>query len=83
MFNTKVMFADYLNSLLDTAYEQSNGDTHDKVWNELYDFIFSKNVSKMIFSIYDDFNYHDTDTTYYADVVSFIRQFDDYAKQNY
>ena len=82
MFNDKIILANYLNDLWKTTYQQSKGDVNNSVWNELYDIVFSENISMMIFNTYHDFNYYDTDTTYYEDVTAFIQAFDDYAKRS-
>ena len=49
-------------------------------WEDLYDIIFSKKVSKRIYKILPNFSWYDPDTTYQEDVVAFITQFKEYFK---
>lgn len=47
-------------------------------WEDLYDIVFSKKVSKQICEILPNFTWYDPDTTYQEDVVAFITQFKEY-----
>ena len=47
-------------------------------WEDLYDIVFSKKVSKRIYKILPNFRWYDPDTTYQEDVVAFISQFKEY-----
>ena len=49
-------------------------------WEDLYDIVFSKKVSKRIYKILPNFTWYDPDTTYQEDVVAFITQFKEYFK---
>lgn len=49
-------------------------------WEDLYDIVFSKKVSKQIYKILPNFTWYDPDTTYQEDVVAFITQFKEYFK---
>ena len=49
-------------------------------WEDLYDIVFSKKVSKRIYKILPNFSWYDPDTTYQEDVVAFITQFKEYFK---
>ena len=49
-------------------------------WEDLYDIVFSKKVSKRIYEILPNFSWYDPDTTYQEDVVAFITQFKEYFK---
>ena len=47
-------------------------------WEDLYDIVFSKKVSRRIYKILPNFRWYDPDTTYQEDVVAFISQFKEY-----
>lgn len=49
-------------------------------WEDLYDIVFSKKVSKRIYKILPNFTWYDPDATYQEDVVAFITQFKEYFK---
>lgn len=76
---TKQEIAYRLRALKDKAWEESDGDTNNKVWEELYDEVFSKEISRHIFNDFPDFDYRDPDTTYQEDVCAFITAFCEYA----
>ena len=46
----------------------------------LFNTIFSYEISRVIYKRFPDFDPYIPDTTYGADVCSFIREFDDYSK---
>lgn len=68
-----------LRDLKDKAWKESAGDTNSEVWEELYDKVFSKEISRQIFNDFPGFDYLDPDTTYQEDVCAFITAFCDYA----
>lgn len=76
---TKQEIAYMLRDLKDKALKESGGDTNNKVWEELYDKVFSKEISRQIFNNFPDFDYWDPDTTYQEDVCAFITAFCEYA----
>ncbi len=76
---TKQEIACMLRNLKGKAWEESAGDINNKVWEELYDKVFSKEISRQIFNDFPDFNYSDPDTTYQEDVCAFITAFCEYA----
>ena len=62
------------------SYPENNGiGKNDLIWKELYDKIFSENISKWIFKSCPDFHYTDPDASYYDDVNAFIDGFCEYA----
>lgn len=69
----------YLNSLKDIAIENSTFSEDAGVWADLYDIVFSENVSRKIFKRFK-FDYYDPDASYREDVCAFIDAFDEYAK---
>lgn len=72
--------AHYLKSLKDIAYNKACADSSVKnssdssVWEKLYNFVFSEEISHVIVRRFN-FSWYDPDTTYYEDVTSFIDQF--------
>ncbi len=68
-----------LKDLKDNAWEESDGDTDSEVWEELYDKVFSEEISRQIYEEFQDFSYYDPDTTYHEDVCAFINAFCEYA----
>ena len=77
--------ADYLNYLTDTAWKKAEYKTDEdssfahEIWRRLYNIIFSEEVSKKIYNRFKDFDYYDPDTSYYRDIMAFVRAFTDYA----
>lgn len=71
--------AEYLNNLKDVARQNSRYDEDSGVWAQLYDVVFSENVSKKIFKRFK-FDYYDPDTSYREDVCAFIDAFNEYAE---
>lgn len=76
---TKQEIAYMLKDLKGKAWEESDGDTDSEVWEELYDKVFSEEISRQVFNDFPDFHYYDPDTTYQEDVCAFIDAFCEYA----
>ena len=76
---TKQEIAYRLRALKDKAWEESDGDINNEVWEKLFDKVFSKEISRQIFNNFPDFDYLDPDTTYQEDVCAFITAFCEYA----
>ena len=76
------VIAQYLNDLLaiisNDILEMSEEYELD-AWKELYNFVFSEEISKKIHERFPDFHYADPDTTYQEDVITFINAFSEYA----
>lgn len=79
--------SEYLNSLLEKAREIESDDPNkddynyeNPVWMRLFNTVFSDEISGIIYKRFQDFDPYIPDTTYGADVRSFIREFDDYSK---
>ena len=79
--DNKTYISFVLKTSLNEAYIDSNNDLKSDVWENLYNRVFSDEVSTIIFRLFPDFNYHDPDTSYYEDVVAFINAFIEYAKK--
>lgn len=76
-----IELAKHLRDEWDKAYDKCNGDTQNtEVWGELYDYIFSNNISMKVWDAFPDFHYSDPDASYYDDVTAFITAFEDYVK---
>lgn len=71
--------AEYLNHLKEVAEKNSSWNEDAGVWRELYDVVFSVNVSQKIFDRFR-FEYYDPDTSYREDVCAFINAFNEYAQ---
>lgn len=77
----KLELAKHLRDEWDKAYDKCNGDTRNtEVWGELYNYIFSNNISMKVWDAFPDFHYSDPDASYYDDVTAFITAFEDYVK---
>ncbi len=74
---TKQEIAYMLKGLKGKAWEES--DEGENVWENLYDKVFSEEISRQIFEEFPDFHYYDPDTTYQEDVCAFIDAFCEYA----
>lgn len=80
--------AEYLDHLHDIAWEKSNHKTDEyegdenvgKVWRNLYDFVFSDNISHKLTKRFGILDYYDPDTSYYADVTAYINAFKEFAE---
>ena len=78
--------AEYLNYLYNAAYDVAVRDfcdgieVRDNIWKELYDKVFSDEISRVICGRLPNFNGYDPDTTYHSDVKAFIEAFKNYAK---
>lgn len=64
----------------DEAFDKCNGNRGSEVWRELYDYVFSDNISMKVWNEFPDFHYSDPDASYYDDVTAFITAFEDYVK---
>ena len=51
----------------------------EATWEEVYDKIFSEEISQQIFEEFPDFHYSDPDTSYQEDVCAFVDAFCEYA----
>ena len=51
----------------------------EATWEEVYDKIFSEEISQQIFEEFPDFHYSDPDTSYQEDVCTFVDAFCEYA----
>jgi len=79
------VISQYLNELLrrfKTKLAGKKGEVWEESWKELYDFIFSEDVSKKIYEAFPDFHYCDPDASYEEDVLAFILAFDEYSNYN-
>ena len=79
------IISQYLNDILrrfKTRLVGKKGEDWEESWKDLYDFIFSEDISKKIYEAFPDFHYYDPDTTYEEDVLAFIRAFDEYSNYN-
>lgn len=80
--------AEYLDHLHDIALEKSNHKTNEdecdenvcKVWRNLYDFVFSDNISHKLTKRFGILDYYDPDTSYYEDVTAYINAFKEFAE---
>ena len=80
--------AEYLDHLHDIALEKSNHKTNEdecdenvcKVWRNLYDFVFSDNISHKLTKRFGRLDYYDPDTSYYEDVTAYINAFKEFAE---
>lgn len=76
-----IVVAGILQQAFDKAGNMCNWDHEDPtVWPELYDKIFSTNVSRKIWEMFPDFDYYDPDASYYEDIRALVSNFVDYAK---
>lgn len=66
--------AAYLRELLKIALEESDGNTCHKIWETLYNKIFSDKINGKIQERFH-FDWPDPDSTYYADVTAYIEEF--------
>lgn len=76
------VISQYLNEILrrfKTRLLKKFGFEYECAWKELYDFIFSVDISKKIHGAFPDFHYIDPDSTYEEDVLAFIRAFSEYS----
>lgn len=64
----------------DEAFDKCNGNRDDEVWSELYDYIFSDEISMRVWKEFPDFHYPDPDASYYDDVTAFVNSFEDYVR---
>lgn len=64
--------------IIDAAWEEyPNATLEDWApWSDVYDMIFSDNISRAALGIVY-FDWYDPDTTYYEDVMSFMSAFDE------
>lgn len=85
---TPYEIAQYLKHLEDIAWDKASEDTVDgerrnsAVWKQLYETIFSKEISRKIMDRFPNFSWYDPDEDYYDDVTSFIRDFVEYSEQH-
>lgn len=74
---TKQEIAYMLKDLRGQAWEEN--DEGESAWENLYDKVFSEEISRRIFEEFPDFHYYDPDTTYQEDACAFIDAFCEYA----
>jgi len=81
--------AEYLEYLYNIARDKAFENHHDyskmfddNAWQQLYDKVFSDEISRAICKKFPNFDWYDPDTSYYDDVCAFIEAFKKYAKNN-
>ena len=82
-----LVISEYLESLLDKAYEIESNDPNkddynyeNPIWIRLFNTVFSDEISRIIYKRFPDFEPYIPDTTYGEDVRSFIEKFKDYSR---
>lgn len=75
----KTEIAEYLNVLLNIAKEKS--DKCYNIWFKLYDYVFSTEISQIIYNKFPDFAWSGAeDFSYKNNVIDFITEFEKYSK---
>ena len=82
-----LVISEYLQSLLDKAYEIESNDPNkddcnyeNPVWVRLFNTVFSDEICGIIYKRFPDFKAYIPDTTYGEDVCSFIEEFKNYSR---
>lgn len=73
--------SDYLQYLYNIAWEKSNHKKVAEIWKNLYDFVFSDEISRKLSERFGRLNYYDPDASYYEDVTAYIEAFSNYANR--
>ena len=71
--------SDYLQYLYNIAWEKSEHKKVAEIWKNLYDFVFSAEISRKLSERFGRLNYPDPDASYYDDVTAYIEAFSNYA----